>query len=309
MRVRSIGFLVVLAAGAVFAGPAQSDTVLGCGSTLIESVVLDHDIGPCPGDGLVIEGGNVSVDLNGHAIIGSSSGTGVSVRPSIDVALTNVSVTNGSITGFEVGLGIFVDEPAGGCGEAGAIRVDRVAIRSNGLGVSIFGFGCETTILLSRNVVSNSVRDGILVGNVGPVSIVNNQIVGNGYDGIRAFFDCVRVIDGNFIARNAVDGIDIGDSVASITNNVLQKNGAVGLWIRESVAELIPSYYVADNVADGNGIGGMSASSFLDPPGPPAGQGNVAKHSGTYQCVLILCSANRGQARDPSPPFAELGKH
>ena len=29
MRVRSIGFLLVLATGAVFAGPAQSDTILG----------------------------------------------------------------------------------------------------------------------------------------------------------------------------------------------------------------------------------------------------------------------------------------
>jgi len=84
--------------------------------------------------------------------------------------------------------------------------------------------------------------------------------------------------------------------VSSVTNNVMLKNGGLGLSIRETVPGYIPHYVVSDNVADGNAMGGMSASAIPDPPGRPAGTGNAAKNNGNFQCVLIVCAKNRGQA-------------
>ena len=77
MRVRSIGFFFVLATAAVVAAPAHSDTVIACGSSLTESVTLDHDIGPCSEGALTVVGGDVTIDFNGHSITGSGRGNGM----------------------------------------------------------------------------------------------------------------------------------------------------------------------------------------------------------------------------------------
>ena len=71
--------------------------------------------------------------------------------------------------------------------------------------------------------------------------------------------------------------------------------------IRETVPSFIPNYQVSDNVANKNDGGGMTASSFPEPPGPPAGDGNSAKKNGNFQCVLIVCAKNRGHADDTQP--------
>jgi parallel beta helix pectate lyase-like protein len=298
MPVRSIGFLCVLASMTLFAGPAQSDTLLGCGSTLTESVTLDHDIGPCPEGGLGVEGGDVTLDLNGHTITGSGSGIGILIRASADETPANISVQNGSITGFGVGLGILAEKRVGNCPEPGVIDVDGLEVHSNKAGMSVFGFSsCITNITFSRNKVIGNSGDGIAAGLVGPIAILDNHVGKNGRVGIRAAFDSVRRIEGNFVSRNGEDGIHIDDTVTTVVNNRMMKNGGVGLSIRETIPTLLPRYYVADNVADNNGAGGMSAGSFPDPPDPPAGDANAAKHNGGIQCVLIVCAPNRGQAK------------
>ena len=297
MRVRSISFLLVLVSVAVFAGPAQSDSSIECGSLLTESVTLDHDIGPCPQGAFAVVGGDVTIDLNGHTITGSGGGTGVLITTPADGTAANVSVTNGSVSGFGIGVGILVAKPDSGCGAAGKIAVEDVGIRANQTGVSIFGFpGCPTAITLSRDNITGNAGDGVAAAIVGPVSVLKSHIVKNGGVGIRAAFDSVRRIDGNLVAHNGADGVRVEDSVASITNNRMSQNGGVGLWIRDTISGLIPRYVVADNVADGNGLGGMTAGSFPDPPTGPAGENNTAKHNGLFQCVLIVCAPNRGRA-------------
>jgi hypothetical protein len=298
MRVRSIGFLCVLASVAVYAGPAQSDTILGCGSTLTDSVTLDHDIGPCSEGGLTVEGGDVTLDLNDHTITGSGSGIGVLIRTPADGTPTSLSLRKGSIVGFGTGVGILVQKREGGCGEPGTIAVDRVEADANETGISVFGFpGCPANITLSRNKVIGNTGDGIAAAVVGPISILESYVAENGRVGVRASFDSVRRIEGNFVSRNGEDGIHIDDTVTSVINNRVMENGGIGISIRETVPTLIPRYYVADNVADNNGAGGMWAGSFPDAPGPPAGDGNAAKHNGGFQCVLVVCASNRGQAK------------
>ena len=134
---------------------------------------------------------------------------------------------------------------------------------------------------------------------VGPISILGNHITRNGRNGVNGSFDSVRRIDDNLVLHNGADGVHVEDSVASISGNTMSKNGGVGLSIRESIAGFIPTYLVANNVANSNGIGGMSASAFPEATVPPAGNGNEAKHNGLYQCLVIICTSNRSQAKTP----------
>src|SRR4051794_5192023 len=61
--------VVVAAAGSVAlsGGPALASTV-SCGSTITATTKLHADLANCPGDGLVIDADNVTIDLNGHTI-------------------------------------------------------------------------------------------------------------------------------------------------------------------------------------------------------------------------------------------------
>jgi hypothetical protein len=291
---RFVAFLAV-ASALGFVASAQSDDGPTCGSSVVGSIVLTHDIGPCPGSGLLIETGDVTIDLNGHTIAGSGPGTGVQID--LDVAIHEVVVKNGSVEGFETGVSIGVGKNACLAPPATPIRVERVTARSNDRGVTVFGFpGCPVPITIERSRLVNNSSDGIRAALVDPIHILGNHIAGNGGTGISAVFDSVRRIDGNFVAHNGSDGIRIDDTVSSVSNNVMLKNGGQGLRILETVPSFIPHYVVSNNVADGNIAGGMSARSIPDPPGPPLGEGNAAKHNGQFDCILIACAKNRGEA-------------
>ena len=297
MRIRAVGLMCLLVGVAVVVSPAHSEPIAGCGAVITEDVVLQHDIGPCVGDGLVVQGGAASIDLNGHSIEGSSGSAGVRIEGSREVPLADVRVSNGSIKGF--GAGVSVRAGIGECRTSSVITVDSITVRANGSGISVFVF-CGAGVNLTRNSIEQNAGNGISAGagnRNGPIHILENRVVGNGGSGIIGSFDSVRRVDNNFVAHNGMDGIYLDDTVSSVRNNRILKNGGVGLTIHETAPDFIPHYDVSDNVADGNAAGGMIASAFPDPPGPPAGDGNSAKHNGVFQCVLIQCAANQGQAK------------
>jgi len=300
MRIGSIGFLCLLTCVAVFAAPARSDTTLGCGSVVTESVVLDHDIGPCAADGIIVRGDAVTVDLNGHRIRGSAgSGTGVGIVGDDLSPVGHVRVTNGGVTGF--GQGVSVATTHDGCSASSTITVDELRIRANGSGINAF-VTCAVTVTFQRNQIEANDGDGIRAGlNGGPIHILDNQVLRNAGTGIRGMFDSVRRVEGNLVAHNGGDGIHLEDTVSTVNGNFMLQNGGIGLVIRETVPSFIPDYEVSDNVANRNDGGGMTASSFPAPPGPPAGDGNSAKKNGNFQCVLIVCAKNRGHADDMQP--------
>jgi parallel beta-helix repeat protein len=85
--------LLALIPGAASAQP------LACGQTITKDTTLHGDLGPCPGDGLVIGATNVKLDLNGHVIIGDNTGDGdVGVRN--DAGYDGTVVENGRIRRF-----------------------------------------------------------------------------------------------------------------------------------------------------------------------------------------------------------------
>ena len=64
------------------AGVARANHV-ACGDTITADTTLDSDLTNCPGDGLVIGAGSITLDLNGHTIDGDGGDIGIrdSTRP------------------------------------------------------------------------------------------------------------------------------------------------------------------------------------------------------------------------------------
>ena len=102
MAIGGAAFLALATAAPSTAAPL-SDPAVGCGQTITRSTVLVADIVGCPGDGIVVQADNVTVNLNGHKV----SGVGARGNSSAGVRLKDrhrVTVTNGTVTGFDAGV-------------------------------------------------------------------------------------------------------------------------------------------------------------------------------------------------------------
>jgi len=86
--------LVAVTSAPAHAGPPAAQ----CGDTVTSDLSLSSDL-HCNGPGFVVKAGDVVLNLNGHSITGSGTGTGISV---IDQA--RVHVRNGRISHFDRGV-------------------------------------------------------------------------------------------------------------------------------------------------------------------------------------------------------------
>ncbi|HVL99780.1 MAG TPA: right-handed parallel beta-helix repeat-containing protein [Egibacteraceae bacterium] len=80
---------------------------VSCGEEITRSITLNKDVGPCSGDGLVITADDITVDLNGHTIIGDPTARDSRCRAGILLrGVRGVTVRNGTVTGFDAGVAI-----------------------------------------------------------------------------------------------------------------------------------------------------------------------------------------------------------
>jgi hypothetical protein len=88
------------------ATPARSSPPVQCGDTVTTDISLSADL-HCTGPGLVVKAAGVVVNLNGHSITGSGTGTGISV-----IKQAGIRVRNGRISNFDRGV-LFVGSTDG----------------------------------------------------------------------------------------------------------------------------------------------------------------------------------------------------
>ncbi|MGW4212439.1 right-handed parallel beta-helix repeat-containing protein [Lentzea sp. NPDC004789] len=81
--------------GLAHAGPPPA---IQCGDTVTTDISLSADL-HCTGPGLIVKAANVVVNLKGHSITGSGTGTGISA-----VEQAGVRVRNGRISNFDRGV-------------------------------------------------------------------------------------------------------------------------------------------------------------------------------------------------------------
>ena len=151
-------------------------------------------------DAIHITADNVTVDLNGFAILGpGAKGSGIGIVGG------NTSVSNGTIRGMG-SQGIFV---------TGRSRVYKILIIGNGGdGIVSIGLGLVSECISSENGgVGINVTAGI---------VMNNVVSENAGDGISG----TAVITGNAVFSNA-NGINVGNSI--ISGNIVQQNTLFGV--------------------------------------------------------------------------------
>jgi parallel beta-helix repeat protein len=179
----------------VLAGPAP---LPACGDSITTDVVLSADL-HCPsGNGLVVEADDVTVDLGGHRLTGSITGTGVSGS-----GVDGMTVRNGTIGGFASG----VTSRGGADATVEQLTIELLA-NENSNGVALAG----TT---SSRVTGNRLEGGGVA-----ILVVVDPVSGDGADGNR--------IEGNVI-ESSEEGILIDQSDDNVVVGNTSRRHAAGI--------------------------------------------------------------------------------
>lgn len=218
-----------IVAGALVATTAPvSATHVACGALITESTSLDSDVGPCPGDGLVVTSSDVTLDLNGYRVFAANgAGDNAGVRL---VRVTGVTVENGTVEGFDAGIAIM-----GGGGNT--VRNTTVQNNVN----DQLGPPCD-------------LGDGIAMLNSGDNQILDNRLVANGpYGGVSV----IENSDRNLISGNIVSGHNLRSRPGSGCGNTNQNEGIriEGPGANDNVVE--------NNVVEGSGLAGIGLHGYV----------------------------------------------
>ncbi|WP_181918461.1 MULTISPECIES: right-handed parallel beta-helix repeat-containing protein [unclassified Wenzhouxiangella] len=222
---------------------------------------------PAATNGLDLSTGNVTIDLNGFAIIGPETCNGTPVTDcsgdSSEAGIrgpiaTDVTVRNGKVSGVP-GMGIYLDDRA---------EVLNVRVYENGsAGINL---GADST---ARGVSAR--RNGNTGIFLGPGSTARDiRASGNGLDGVNG--DQGLILSQSIARNNSRDGISASDG-SSVRNSVAKGNGNDGVFIlggnssikntralgngKDGFRVFGSQSVVVDSVADGNGEGGIDIDS------------------------------------------------
>lgn len=321
----------------VFVRPASA-VVVACGQTITQNTVLSADVGPCPNNGIIVGASNITLDLGGHTVFGTpNTGDGAGVRIE---QRTGVRVQNGTITQFDVGIlsigggghtftGLRVVNNVGDANPYGdgivLAGTDDTTISGNLIsgngplsGVSIVRddrTNPESPDIAERNLINgNSITNNFVYMPNGEMqdigvrveggnrftTITNNQISGNGLDGVQLFIGSTdNVVSRNSITRNGFHqhrlrkgtGIFVnGNSVRNtIEQNSVIGNAADGIRI-QGAGPVFPSNRILFNRAFFNGTGQPNSVDIRDNTGPIPCSNNEyhGNQAGTvnHPCVL-----------------------
>lgn len=267
-RVAISAALTVVAAMTFFVSPAHA-VVLNCGDAVAVNTTLTADVGPCPGEGLVVVASNLTLNLNGHKVFGQASpgqGAGITVFN----GLTNVTITSGEVTAFDAGVALLggtahrvqsmhlhdnIGPVNGDFGDGVTMQgtdnsfVTGNLVEANGPYDGIGMFGNTDGNQITGNVVRNNVslgsnhgagtamqNTGIRLENGSDGNLVqSNSVTGNGLDGIEIFANSdnntVRFnnVTGNGFNNNPAGGLRVGDGINAFS-------GASGNVIQSNVS-------------------------------------------------------------------------
>ena len=250
--------IVVPAAEAARAGSVS------CGTVITESITLTADVGPCAEDGLIIGASGVTVDLDGHQVLGTYDPFPRSPADEEGITFRGVhdsTVTDGTVTHFSTGIIIVggsenrvtrmnvhdnIGQPAAGDGVAiytsDGNRVDHNRVAHNGpaSGITVLGE-------FQTGSHHNEVSDNVVVDNDLPEL--------NGAGGPDWKRDVGIAIEGpgathNQILRNRITGSGLhGINVFPTCST--------GYDITTGCPGTVPNDYnvIRGNVVNGNGFG------------------------------------------------------
>ena len=218
---------------------------VSCGQVITQNTVLRNDVGPCPGDGIVIGADNITLNLNGHKVVGNSDkgagGEFTGIRLPNRTGVTVIGHPGGlasgqmaTVTGFEAGVVI---------GGGSANTVKTLIVRDN-IGID--------------DAFNAELGDGIILFDSASNRIVDNVVAHNGiFDGIGVLGGAA---DANLIQGNTVTDT-VGPSDGGPAGQGVIVNGA---GLEEFNLGLITGTTIADNVIRRNASAGSANINNLD---------------------------------------------
>jgi parallel beta-helix repeat protein len=184
-------------------------------------------------DGIIIERNNITLDATDYTIHGAGNSTGIQLS-----AVTNVTVRNARVTGFEYGIWLYWSS-------GNEIADNLVAGNYYGIWVwpSSSGNGVD------GNIATGNSGAGIFVG---PASADNdlsgNNVTANSYNGIWIQNDWATVVYGNAVAKNGFRGIFLQNAWSSVLNENNVTDNGEGIVIIDSL-----NITLTRNIMLGNG--------------------------------------------------------
>jgi hypothetical protein len=259
-RAQGTGVAVVLAAtGALAALPATATAAtVSCGTVIKQSTTLTADLGPCPGEGIVIGANGVTLDLNGHTITGDpqarAQAAALGNQPdSAGVDFRNVSgssVIDGTVRDFDAGVAI-----NGGSGDTvnGIVAEDNVNYRV------LYGVNSQPL----PNTPTCDYGDGIITDNSSNDRIIHNVALRNGpFDGIALVdFSTHDTVSGNSVADNDVANTVQGDPTGSASTVCGTGPGGGAMMTGRAVQDIgirVEGPGAQDNTVSGNLVSGSA---------------------------------------------------
>jgi len=241
--------------------------MVSCGQTITTSITVANSIGPCLGDGLIVHGTGIIVNLAGHTVTGAASDPASTVdQAGIHLeGATGAVVTGGTVRGFFVGVLV-----RGGASNT----ITKMTVADNvGLGTTLYSDGIALDGSTYNKVTYNTVTGngpfaGIdMINSASHNFILNNVVtdnhapsIGLGPGGADQQFDeginnnassSDNLISNNQILRNGHFGINLGGFPAGSRNrairNTIKNNGNTGVNAGGN------GHTVASNVIDHNG--------------------------------------------------------
>lgn len=205
---RTAVFLLVSLSALLAPGTAADDL---CGATIVANVKLGHDL-TCAGDGITIGADGIKLDLNGHRIAGSNSGSGVIVE-----GRTTVTVSGGMIRNFFAGVRVT---------NSTDVLIKANVFRENTDGVDC-QTGCAGNTIKENEFWDNRARGVMVRGGTFDNVIKENSFTGNRV-GVLLFASVDGIVKENTFSASGVAGVRINVFATGnlVVENTVESNPA-----------------------------------------------------------------------------------
>lgn len=288
-----IGLLLV---GTTFASTAGASTsavptgngfgrpqTLACGSVVTQNTRLASDVGPCTGDGLIVTGSNIRLDLAGHSVFGEDPATEApDATEQVGIHLmngaSNDDISNGNVYWFDAGVALDANSNGN--------TIERINAHDN----------VNDLVTTAGSTDVCSYGDGITTDNASHNLIQNNVVVHNGpFSGIAL----VDASDNSTVRGNYVSDNDIPNRVGgTLTGPGARGCGAPFSRPEQDIGIRIEGPGAVNDVAENNFVT-RSSLDAISIHGYAAALGAAANHDDSILHNIVSWSGLATNSDDP----------
>ena len=186
-------------AAAIVIGAGTAQAAVFCGKSITKDTTLKANLKNCPGEGLVIDAGDITLNLNGHKIDGENAVASAGVRVFGHAGVTIKGGGGGRISEFATGVSSF---------GATGMKLSGVEVSDSSQGGVRLNATSGATI--KNDVISEAQAYGIDLGNSDDNEVSGNAITGPDSSAIGNVGISVTGSDDNLISGNILSGGDDG---------------------------------------------------------------------------------------------------